>query len=55
MTTRAPKAIVIPTPKIIEEALALQARFRDVEGLSRHAAQRKPLLQGASEIGRAHV
>ena len=50
MATRAPKALVIPTPKVIEEALALSARFRDVEGLSRHAARRKPLLQGASAV-----
>lgn len=48
MATGAPKAVVIPTPKLVEDALALSARFRDVEGLSRHAAQRKPLLQGAS-------
>jgi hypothetical protein len=50
MATRAPKAIVIPTPKLIEDALALSARFRDVKGLSRHAAQRKPLLQGAAAV-----
>ncbi|MGQ0544841.1 MAG: hypothetical protein ACT4P3_05830 [Betaproteobacteria bacterium] len=48
MATRAPKAVVIPTPKLVEDALALAARFRDAEGLSRHAVQRKPLLQGAS-------
>lgn len=48
MATRAPKAIVIPTPKVVEDALALSARFRDVEGLRRHVARRKPLLQGAS-------
>jgi hypothetical protein len=48
MATRAPKAIVIPTPRLVEEALSLAARFRDVEGLSRHAARRKPLLQGAA-------
>jgi len=48
MATRAPKAVVIPTPKVIEDALALSARFRDVEGLSRHVAGRKPLLQGAA-------
>jgi hypothetical protein len=46
----ATKAIVIPTPRLVEDALALSARFRDVEGLSRHAAQRKPLLQGASAV-----
>jgi len=50
MATRAPKAIVIPIPRLVEDALALAARFRDVEGLSRHAAQRKPLLQGASAV-----
>ena len=50
MATRAPKAIVIPTPRLVEDALSLAARFRDVEGLSRHAAQRKPLLQGASAV-----
>jgi hypothetical protein len=50
MATRAPKALVIPTPKVVEDALALAARFRDAEGLSRHAAQRKPLLQGASAV-----
>lgn len=50
MATRARKAIVIPTPKLVEDALALSARFRDVEGLSRHAAQRKPLLQGVSAV-----
>ena len=44
---KAPKAIVIPTPRFVEDALALAARFRDVEGLRRHAVQRKPLLQGA--------
>lgn len=48
MATRAPKALVIPTPKLVEDALALAARFRDVEGLSRHAARRKTLLQGAA-------
>ena len=50
MATRAPKAVVIPTPKVVEDALALAARFRDVEGLSRHAARRKPLLQAASAV-----
>ena len=48
MATRAPKALVIPTPKLVEDALALAARFRDVEGLQRHAANRKPLLNGAA-------
>jgi hypothetical protein len=48
METKAPKPIVIPTPRFVEEALALAARFREVEGLSRHAVRRKPLLQGAS-------
>ena len=48
MTTRAPKALVIPTPKLVEDALALAARFRDVEGLQRHVANRKPLLNGAA-------
>src|SRR5688500_10829423 len=47
MATRAPKALVIPTPKLVEDALALAARFRDAEGLQRHAAIRKPLLNGA--------
>jgi hypothetical protein len=48
MAANSPKALVIPTPKIVEDALALAARFRDVEPLSRHVARRKPLLQGAA-------
>ena len=47
MATGAPKAVVIPTPKLVEDALALAARFRDVEGLQRHVASRGPLVNGA--------
>lgn len=50
MAAKAPKALVIPTPKLVDDALALAARFRDVEPLSRHVARRKPLLQGASAV-----
>lgn len=42
--------LVIPTPKIVEDALALAARYRNVDALRRHAVQRKPLLQGASAV-----
>lgn len=42
--------LVIPTPKIVEDALALAARYRTVDALRRHAVQRKPLLQGASAM-----
>ena len=48
MATGAPKAVVIPTPKLVEDALALAARFRDVEGLQRYVASRRPLVNGAS-------
>ena len=48
MATGTPKAVVIPTPKALEDALALAARFREVEGLQRHLERRQPLVRGAS-------
>lgn len=50
MNTKAKKPLVIPTPQIVTDASALAGRFRDVQGLQRHARQRKPLLQGASAV-----
>lgn len=50
MTTRTPKALVIPTPRLVTDALALAGRFRDAEGLRRHVLVRKPLLQGAAAV-----
>ena len=45
---KAAKELVIPTPKFLEDALALAGRFRDVQGLQRYAALYKPLLLGAT-------
>jgi hypothetical protein len=50
MATKAKKPLVIPTPRMVEDALALAARFKDVDSLRRHAVERKPLLQGASAV-----
>jgi hypothetical protein len=49
-TTKERQPLVIPTPKFVEDALALAARYKQVDALRRHAAQRKPLLQGASAV-----
>jgi hypothetical protein len=50
MATRTKKPLVIPTPRVLEDAVALAARFKHVDSLRRHALQRKPLLQGASAV-----
>jgi hypothetical protein len=50
METKAPKALVIPTPKVVEDALALAGRFRDVHGLQKHVGMRRPLLRGAAAL-----
>lgn len=50
MATRTPKEIVIPTPQLVSDALALAGRFRDVQGLQRHVAMRKALLRGAAAV-----
>lgn len=50
MSTKARKPLVIPTPQVVTDAFALAGRFRDVQGLQRHAANRKPLLQGAGAV-----
>ncbi|HZM33700.1 MAG TPA: hypothetical protein VFC18_04325 [Burkholderiales bacterium] len=45
---QARKSIVIPTPRLVEDALALAGRYKEIEALRRYAAERRPLLQGAS-------
>ncbi|MGH8739849.1 MAG: hypothetical protein ACREUN_02995, partial [Burkholderiales bacterium] len=50
MATRTPKEIVIPTPRLVSDALALAGRFRDVRGLQRHVEKRQPLLRGAAAV-----
>lgn len=48
--TKERQPLVIPTPKIVEDALALASRYKKVDALRRHAVQRTPLLQGASAV-----
>lgn len=50
MATKARKPLVIPTPKVLADAYALAARFKEADGLRRHLAERAPLVRAASAV-----